>query len=132
VSALASTSNGGLSWTPDALPSNVPEPSLEDLSCPTDSQCWVTGSDAVPRMVGATYDGGQPILLGTVDGGTTWSSVTFNVPEGAPDAYSQSYLSLGEIACPSAGTCVALGDTAQSAPSSPVYDLTAHNPSDRH
>lgn len=132
VSALASTSNAGLSWTPDPLPSDVPEPAFEDLSCPTDLQCWVTGSDAVPRVVGATSDGGQPVLLGTADGGATWSNVTFSVPEGAPDAYSQSYLSLGMISCPSAGSCVALGDAAQSAPSSPVYTLTTNDPADRH
>ena len=60
IGALASTNNGGLSWTPDSLPSDVPQPVFEGLSCPTDSQCWVTGSDAVPRQVGTTYDGGQP------------------------------------------------------------------------
>src|ERR1700677_861316 len=132
IGALASTNNGGLSWTPDSLPSDVPQPVFEGLSCPTDSQCWVTGADTVPRQVGSTYDGGQPILLGTTDGGATWSSVTFNVPGGAPDAYGQSYLSLGGISCPSAGSCVALGDAAQSAPSSPVYSLAAKDRANRH
>ena len=125
IGALASTSDGGLSWTPDSMPSDVPQPVFEGLSCPTDSQCWVTGSDAVPRQVGTTSNGGQPILLGTTDGGATWSNVTFSVPSGAPDAYGQSYLGLGGISCPSAGSCVALGDAAQSAPSSPVYSLAA-------
>jgi hypothetical protein len=132
IGALASTSDGGLSWTPDPLPSDVPDPAFEGIACPSDSQCWVTGSDAVPRVVGTTSDGGQPILLGTVDGGATWSNVTFSVPEGAPDAYSQSYLSLGQISCPSTSSCVALGDAARSAPSSPVYSLTAQDPADRH
>ena len=132
VGALASTSDGGLSWAPDLIPSDVPQPLFEDLSCPTVSQCWVTGSDAVPRQVGITHDGGQPILLGTTDGGATWSGVTFSVPEGAPDAYSQSYLSLGGISCPSAGSCVALGDAAQSAPSSPVYSLSAQDRANPH
>ena len=132
IGALASTNNGGLSWTPDSLPSDVPQPVFESLSCPTDSQCWVTGSDAVPRQVGTTYDGGQPILLGTTDGGATWSNVTFSVPTGAPDPYSQSYLSLGGISCPSAGSCVALGNAAQSAPSSPVYSLAAQDRANRH
>ena len=132
IGALASTTDGGLSWTPDSMPSDVPQPLFEDLSCPTDSQCWVTGSDAVPRQVGTTSNGGQPILLGTTDGGATWSDVTFSVPEGAPDAYGQSYLSLGMISCPSAGSCVALGDAAQSAPSSPVYSLAAQDRDNRH
>jgi hypothetical protein len=132
IGAVASTNNGGLSWTPDSLPSDVPQPVFEGLSCPTDSQCWVTGADAVPRQVGSTYDGGQPILLGTTDGGATWSNVTFSVPTGAPDAYSQSYLSLDGISCPSAGTCVAIGGAAQSAPSSPVYSLAAQDGANRH
>jgi photosystem II stability/assembly factor-like uncharacterized protein len=132
IGALASTSDGGLSWTPDSIPADVPQPLFDGLSCPTDSQCWVTGSDVVPRVVGTTYDGGQPILLGTTDGGATWSDVTFSVPEGAPDDYSQSYLSLGGISCPSAGSCVALGDAAQSAPSSPVYSFTAQDRANRH
>jgi hypothetical protein len=132
IGAVASTSDGGLSWTPDSMPADVPQPVFEGLSCPTDSQCWVTGSDVVPRQVGTTYDGGQPILLGTTDGGATWSDVTFSVPEGAPDDYGQSYLSLGEIACPSAGSCVALGDVAQSTPTSPVYSFAAQNRANRH
>jgi hypothetical protein len=132
IGAVASTTDGGLSWTPDSMPADVPQPVFDGLSCPTDSQCWVTGSDVVPRVVGTTYDGGQPILLGTTDGGATWSDVTFSVPEGAPDDYSQSYLSLGGISCPSAGSCVALGDAAQSAPSSPVYSFTAQDRANRH
>jgi hypothetical protein len=123
---------GGLSWTPDSLPSDVPQPIFDGLSCPTDYQCLVTGADSVPRQVGSTYDGGQPILLGTTDSGATWSNVTFSMPTGAPDAYGQSYLSLGGISCPSAGSCVALGNAAQSAPSSPVYRLAAQDRANRH
>jgi photosystem II stability/assembly factor-like uncharacterized protein len=123
IGALASTRDGGLSWTPDSLPDDVPQPMFSDLSCPTDTQCWVTGSDAVPRQVGTSYNGGQPILLGTTDGGSTWSNVTFSVPEGAPNAYGQGYLSLGGISCPSAGSCLATGTGAQSSPSVPVYSL---------
>jgi hypothetical protein len=63
-------------------------------------------------------------VLGTTDGGSTWSRVTFRVPSSAPDYYGQSYMSIGSISCPAAGSCVALGEGAQSAPSTPTYSFT--------
>jgi hypothetical protein len=124
VGDIASTADGGRSWTPDPLPTDVPDPQFDGLSCPTDTQCWATGSDAVPQQIGTSYNGGGRMLLGTIDGGSTWSQVTFSVPTGAPDQLSpDSYLSLGWIDCPSAGVCVALGVGTQSAPSVPTYSL---------
>jgi photosystem II stability/assembly factor-like uncharacterized protein len=123
VGALASTQDGGLTWTPDHLPSGVPEPQFSDLSCPTVNQCWATGEDALPRQVGNSYNGGSPMLLATTDGGSTWSSVTFSVPQGAPNFDDQSYLSMGGISCPSTNLCVALGTGAQSAQTVPTYSL---------
>jgi hypothetical protein len=123
IGAIASTRDGGLTWTPDALPATVPQPMLSNLSCPTDSKCWATGSDAVPEQVGTSQNGSSPVLLGTIDGGSTWSVVTFSVPQGAPNYLGQGYLSMGSISCPSASICVALGTGAQSAPSVPKYSL---------
>ena len=123
ISDIASSSNGGLTWTPDRLPVDVPQPQLFGLSCPTDNECWAAGSDAVPQQIGNVYNGGSSVLLGTTDGGTTWSKVTFSVPTDAPNDEGQSYLSIGLIACPSANVCVALGATAQGSPNAPVYSL---------
>jgi hypothetical protein len=131
VSDVASTANGGLSWTPDPLPVDVPQPVLADLSCPTVKQCWASGSDAEPERIGIDDSGGSSVLLGTTDGGLTWSKVTFNVPPGAPNYYGDSYLSMGSIACPSTGHCVALGIGAQSSPSVPTYSLSAPKPTER-
>jgi hypothetical protein len=124
VSDIASTTDGGRTWRPDQLPADVPQPQLADLSCPTAKQCWAAGSDAQPEQIGSSYNGGSSVLLGTTDGGSTWSKVTFSVPVGAPDYYGQSYLSMGSIACPAAGHCVALGIGAQSSPSVPTYSLS--------
>jgi photosystem II stability/assembly factor-like uncharacterized protein len=124
VSDIASTTDGGISWTPDPLPADVPQPQLGGLSCPTDNECWATGSEAVPQQVGTSENEGSSVVLGTTDGGSTWSKATFNVPNGAPNYYDQSYLSIGWIACPSGGVCVALGAGAQSAPSVPTYSFT--------
>jgi photosystem II stability/assembly factor-like uncharacterized protein len=123
ISDIASSSNGGLSWTPDPLPADVPQPQLSGLSCPTDNECWAAGSDAVPQTVGNVHNGGSSVMLGTTDGGSTWSKVTFSVPTDAPNDYGQSYLSIGSIACPSANVCLAQGSTAQSSPSAPLYSL---------
>jgi photosystem II stability/assembly factor-like uncharacterized protein len=124
VSDIASTTDGGLSWVPDQLPDDVPQPQLGGISCPTDKECWATGSDAVPQQVGTSDNGGSSVVLGTTDGGSMWSRVTFSVPAAAPNYFGQSYLSIGWIDCASADVCVALGVGAQSAPSVPTYSLT--------
>jgi photosystem II stability/assembly factor-like uncharacterized protein len=123
ISDIASSSNGGLTWTPEPLPADVPQPQLFGLSCPTDNECWAAGSDAVPEQIGHAQNGGSSVILGTTDGGSTWSKVTFNVPTDAPNDYGQSYLSIGLITCASANVCLAQGATAQSSPSAPIYSL---------
>lgn len=123
ISDIASSSNGGLTWTPDPLPADVPQPQLFGLYCPTDNECWTAGSDAVPQQIGNVHNGGSSVMLGTTDGGSTWSKVTFSVPTDAPNDYGQSYLSIGSLACPSANVCLAQGSTAQSSPSAPLYSL---------
>lgn len=124
VGDIASTTDGGLSWTPDEMPVEVPQPQFSGLSCPTDDQCWATGTESVPIQIGNTFDGGSSMVLGTTDGGSIWSRVTFSVPASAPNYDGQSYMSIGTISCPTAGTCVALGVGAQSAPSVPVYSFS--------
>jgi photosystem II stability/assembly factor-like uncharacterized protein len=114
--AIASTQDGGVSWSVDSLPAGLPQPFFLGISCSTATQCWVTGEAALPQQVGASYDEGSSILLGTNDGGATWSNVTYN---------GQAYLSLASIACPSAVTCVALGVGPQNASSVPTYTLVS-------
>lgn len=125
VGAIATTNDGGLSWTPDHLPTSAPDPVFNGLSCPSDDQCWATGSDAVPEQVGTAHNGGSPMLLGTTDGGSHWEPVTFSVPEGASNYLGESYLSMGSISCPSTSSCVSVGTAAQSAPSTPTYSLNS-------
>jgi hypothetical protein len=122
ASDIAFTDDGGLTWIPDQMPDDVPEPMLGDISCPTVTQCWAAGSSNLP-VVG--HSGGTPVLLGTTDGGITWSKVTFSAPTGAPNYDDQSYLTMAGVDCPSAGDCVAIGTGAVSAPSVPTYSLIA-------
>ncbi len=62
-------------------------------------------------------------LLGTTNAGTSWSRVTFSVPAGSPDYEGQSFLSAGDISCPSVGACAANGEGAPSSPTTPIYAL---------
>ncbi len=123
VSVVATSSDGGRSWTPEALPGDVPNPQLDGLACPMATECWVSGSESIPQKVGSGIDEGSPVLLGTTDAGATWSKVTFSVAATAPDPTGQSYVTIGAISCPSAGVCVAKGSGAKGADVSPVYSL---------
>ncbi len=123
LSVIATTTDGGLTWTPHGLPSDVPNPQIFTITCPTVTRCWAGGSDAIPQQVGRGYNGGSPVLLGTIDGGVTWSKVTFSVPVGAPNYDGQSYLSMGSISCATARVCVAHGAAAEGSPTAPIYSL---------
>jgi hypothetical protein len=125
VSDIAATADGGLTWTPEALPANVPDPQLSGVSCASATECWAAGSEAVVQNVGGGTNGSSSVLLGTTNGGAAWSKVVFTVPTGAPDAYGQSYLSIGDVDCPAQGVCIALGVVAQSSPTAPVYSLVS-------
>ena len=123
VPKLASTTNGGKSWAFDPIPTDVPAPVFIGLSCPSPKECWASGQESVSQQIGNTTDGDSSLLLGTTDGGATWSKVTFSVPQGAPNYDGQSFQSIGLISCATANACVALGATAQGSPSAPVYSL---------
>ncbi len=125
VSDIAASTDGGLTWTPEALPANVPDPQLSGLSCASATECWAAGSESVVQNVGSGTNDSSSVLLGTTDGGAAWSKVVFTVPTGAPDAYGQSYLSIGGVDCPAQGVCIALGVVAQSSPTAPVYSLVS-------
>jgi hypothetical protein len=120
-SPVISTSNGGLTWTLDSLPSDVRGPLLSGISCPSTTECWAAGSEELSDSVGAVTDTDSSVLLGTTNDGATWSKVTFTEPTGAPNAYGASYLLIGQVACPATNACIALGTTAQSSPTAPAY-----------
>jgi hypothetical protein len=123
ITDIASTSDGGRTWTPEQLPSDAPQPQLTGISCPSDSECWASGSAAIPEQIGSAYNAGSSVLLGTTNGGTSWSKVIFSVPSGSPNFDGQAFLSAAFISCPSISDCAANGSGAQSAPSAPIYTL---------
>ncbi len=128
TSDIASTVDGGRTWTPDPLPGDIPQPNFTSISCPTSSECWAAGSAAAASQAGTPHHEGGPILLGTTNGGSSWQPVRFTVPTNAPNYDGQSYISIGFITCPSVDTCIANGATAQGSPTAPIYTLTQKDP----
>jgi hypothetical protein len=98
VAVIATTSDGGRTWTSRPLPN--PVASLADVSCAPSGQCLAVG--------GSTGSGGTPtnpnqagVALTSSDGGRTWTSA--DVPAGVGD--------LGNVACPTATFCLVVGRT---------------------
>jgi photosystem II stability/assembly factor-like uncharacterized protein len=123
ISDVATSNDGGLTWTPLQLPSSAPEPQLSDVACATDQNCVVTGSAANPqRFAGGQINEGSAILLVTTDGGATWHAVTFAVPSKIPSGVQlDAFMAVGDVTCPQSDRCVALGISDQSSKTTPVY-----------
>jgi photosystem II stability/assembly factor-like uncharacterized protein len=128
VSAVVTSSDGGNTWRLRPLPSNVPMPQLFSVSCAGTSVCWAAGQESVPQVIGNVHDDGSPVMVGTTDGGATWTKSTFVIPANAPNYLGQEYLAISDISCPTASECVASGAGAQSAPSTPIYRYQEGSP----
>ena len=87
---VEATSNGGVRWTAQSLPSGVSN--LGSLSCATQSYCQAVG----------TARSGAPTALSTSTGGATWHAE--QLPAGLK--------TISAIACPAANQCWATGTTA--------------------
>ncbi|HUZ41249.1 MAG TPA: hypothetical protein VMU68_07665 [Acidimicrobiales bacterium] len=123
VSDIAQTSDGGLTWVPEALPSSAPEPILGDIVCASNTDCVATGTVAVPqRFPSGALNGGSAIVLVTHDDGATWTGVSFAVPANVSGGVqSDAFMAVGEVQCPQVNDCVALGVSDQGSNTTPVY-----------
>src|ERR1700722_1031424 len=105
MSGVLITDNGGQSWS--ASPSgNLTQSNLVSISCPTDSDCWVSGS-TLPAGGGEKADQ-QGGILSTHDGGQTWTSEQVPTDQGVPLGV------IGGLACPAVSDCLALANTPSS------------------
>ncbi len=96
----AVTSNGGLDWTLQQLPSEVG--SLAGISCPTTQACFAVGQASEPYS--SITSGG--IVVSTSDGGSSWS--VQDIPGGVA--------SLTGISCAISSDCWAVGNNTASVP----------------
>ncbi len=112
VQALASTSDGGATWT--LLPRH-PMGMAFEASCPAAGVCWV----------GTEGSGGAPALMHTTNGGISWTEVS--LPPPPPQAVNPDPggpTPIGQVKCPTVSECIA---TAMVYPGqeSPIYTYSA-------
>jgi len=87
---MEATTDGGNTWAPQALPSQVPT-SYTNISCSSISDCWAGG-----------FNNDGPAMLATTDGGSTWTL------QSLPSLVAQ----VVAISCVGPSNCVALSDAA--------------------
>jgi hypothetical protein len=123
VNDIASTSDAGLTWTPEALPSSAPNPELSDIACSSDLNCVASGSVEIPQIFGAgRFNASSAAVLVTHDGGASWTKVSFAVPSTVPSGVQiDAFMDVGDIQCPQANDCIALGVSDQGSKTTPVY-----------
>jgi hypothetical protein len=121
-SVVGFSADGGLHWTIRRLPASIPGPFLDALACPTASLCYAAGEAAIPQQIGNTTNGGSSVVVVTRDAGRTWQRVSFAVPAKVPSGMQgDSFMDIGQLQCPQADACVALGVSDQGSTSTPVY-----------
>jgi photosystem II stability/assembly factor-like uncharacterized protein len=122
-SVIGFSADGGKTWTRTSrFPRSMPDPLMNALTCPTSTTCYAAGSDAIPQQIGSTYNDGSAVVAVTHDAGRTWQRVTFDVPASVPGGMQgDSFMDIGQIQCPQADACVAMGISDQGSTSTPIY-----------
>lgn len=121
-SVMAVSLDGGATWTVRHLPATVPHPQLFAFACASAAVCYVAGSDSIPEKIGNTSNASSAVVAVTRDGGKSWSRVSFPKPARVPGGMQgDAFMAIGQIQCPQANTCVALGVSDQGSKSTPVY-----------
>ncbi len=121
-SDVAMSADGGRTWAERPLPADVPEPGLSQISCPTDSTCYASGTEAIAQRFHGSVNGGSAMILVTGDAGSRWSRIRFAIPAHMPRGMQiDAFMDVGGIQCPEVNVCVALGVADQGSRSTPVY-----------
>jgi photosystem II stability/assembly factor-like uncharacterized protein len=105
TSGVLISDNGGQTWS--ASPSsNLTQLDLDSISCPSASDCWVSGSTVSTGGGESTPE--QGVILSTHDGGETWTS------EQVPTDRGGLLGAIGPISCSVVSDCLALANTLSS------------------
>jgi hypothetical protein len=93
---IYATTDGGATWKAEKVPSVLDQPhvtssALTSASCSSPTTCEAVG-----------YSGNAPVIIGTTDGGATWTPQPF--PTGVAGNFTG-------ISCPSAKICEAVSNT---------------------
>ena len=119
---IAFSSDGGATWTASTLPRSMPYPMIDALTCPAATTCYAGGGDFIAQRIGNGYSAESSVVAVTHNAGRTWQRVTFAVPARVPGGMqSDSFMEIGQIQCPQADACVAMGISHQGSRSTPIY-----------
>ena len=119
---IAFSSDGGVTWTASTLPRTMPYPMMDTLTCPTSQTCYAAGGDLIAQRIGKAENAESSVVAVTQDAGRTWQRVSFAVPAKVPGGMQgDSFMEIGQIQCPSADACVAIGVSDQGSTSTPIY-----------
>jgi photosystem II stability/assembly factor-like uncharacterized protein len=95
---VLTSSDGGQTWSADPTPGFVPSLSLTHVSCPTPTDCWLTGTTSPVTNSPASTQG---VILSTTDGGQSFES------EQVPNYQGTKLQYVGPVACFTAASCLA-------------------------
>jgi photosystem II stability/assembly factor-like uncharacterized protein len=95
---VLTSSDGGQTWSVDPTPGFVPSLTLTHVSCPTPTDCWLTGTTSPVANSPASAQG---IILSTTDGGQTFES------EQVPSYQGTKLQYVGPVTCTTAASCLA-------------------------
>jgi hypothetical protein len=116
------SSDGGRTSTASTFPRSMPYPMIDALTCPVATTCYAAGGDLIAQQTGNTYNAESSLVAVTHNAGRTWQRVTFAVPAQVPGGMQgDSFLEIGQIECPQADACVAIGVSDQGSTSTPIY-----------
>jgi hypothetical protein len=121
-SGLAVSTDGGRTWTGSSLPAfpgKASVPSTQGLACASDTTCYASGYLGIPGSGNDAEAQGPPAVFITHDAGLTWSQVTFPNPSPSQIASMGDFFGVGDIQCPQADACIALGAAVRG--TTPVY-----------
>ncbi len=122
-SVIGLSADGGRTWTRTSVfPSSIPYPLMNSLTCPSSTTCYAAGGDLIPEHIGSTFNAESAVVAVTHNAGRTWQRVTFAVPAQVPSGMQgDSFMNVGQIQCPRADACVAIGISDQGSTSTPIY-----------
>lgn len=103
------SSDGGTTWESVPFPTSPSAVDVFQLTCPTASQCWVSGQGWASGHEGLAENSPtvSPVVLTTNNDGTTWATMT------PPDVTTSDNITpttpaLAALQCPASDDCVAL------------------------
>ena len=116
--SIIATTNGGITWQDEdhGLPADVqpsggyPSPAL---SCQPTGTCWLTGE--ISGGFSTTNVLGNPLIVESLDGGTSWLDLSGNAPPGYNESADEGDPGtwMSAISCVSQWTCLMVGNGGQ-------------------